>query len=34
VGINVYDIIKYNKLLITKEALKKLEERLAWTQVN
>ena len=28
VGINVYDIIKYNKLLITKEALKKLEERL------
>lgn len=29
VGINVYDIIKYNKLLITKEALKKLEERLA-----
>ena len=29
VGINVYDIIKYTKLLITKEALKKLEERLA-----
>ena len=29
VGINVYDIIKYNKLIITKEALKKLEERLA-----
>ena len=28
VGINVYDIIKYNKLIITKEALKKLEERL------
>ena len=34
VGINVYDIIKHSKLLITKEALKKLEERLAWTQVN
>ena len=29
VGINVYDIIKYTKLLITKEALIKLEERLA-----
>ena len=29
VGINVYDIIKHSKLLITKEALKKLEERLA-----
>ena len=28
IGANVYDILKYNKLLITKEALKILEERL------
>ena len=34
IGINVYDIAKYKKLLITKEALKKLEERLSWTQAN
>ena len=31
IGANVYDILKYNKLLITKEAVKMLEERLIWT---
>ena len=31
IGANVYDILKYNKLLITKDALKMLEERLIWT---
>ena len=30
-GANVYDILKYNKLLITKDAVKMLEERLIWT---
>mgnify|MGYP001156773829 CR=1 FL=1 len=28
IGANVYDILKYNKLLITKDAVKMLEERL------
>ena len=31
IGANVYDILKYNKLLITKDAVKMLEERLIWT---
>ena len=31
IGANVYDILKYNKLLITKEAVKILQERLIWT---
>ena len=31
IGANVYDILKYNKLLITKEAVKMLQERLIWT---
>jgi len=29
VGTNVYDLIKFEKVLFTKEALKSLEERLS-----
>jgi large subunit ribosomal protein L4 len=28
-GLNVWDIVRHDKLLLTKEALKKIEERLA-----
>ena len=33
-GANVYDILKHKKLIITESAIKKLEERLTWTQVR
>jgi ribosomal protein L4 len=32
-GANVYDILKHTKLIIAKNAIEKLEERLVWTQV-
>ena len=33
-GANVYDILKYKKLIITEAAVRKLEERLSWTQAK
>jgi large subunit ribosomal protein L4 len=31
---NVYDILKYNKFIITKDAVLKVEEVYAWEKVH